>query len=104
MVAETSCPGIRGKETNGFLPRKEFRSLPHKPTIRTFNNRPSSVVTTGSGTDSIFARPGFSITSAFTEPVFLDPIHPYSPGQKAGGLSFNVFRLDFLAAPAANCD
>src|SRR3954465_3145361 len=64
IVAAISCPGMRGKVTNGFLPRKEFRSLPQRPTIRTFNNN-WSWLSAGWGMASIVASPGFLITSAF---------------------------------------
>src|SRR6266403_2599257 len=36
MVAATSWPGMRGNVTRGFVPRKEFKSLPQNPIIRTF--------------------------------------------------------------------
>src|SRR5207249_1516139 len=64
IVADTSWPGIRGKDTSGFNPRKEFKSLPQNPTIRTFNNS-SPGPTTGSGMASIDAWPGFCSRSAF---------------------------------------
>lgn len=64
IVAEISCPGTRGKETSGFKPRKEFRSLPHNPTIRTFSNK-FGRTGTGSGTISTDACPGLWSTSAF---------------------------------------
>jgi hypothetical protein len=58
IVAQTSCPRIRGKETSGLSPQKEFKSLPQNPTIRTFNSI-CSTLTPGSGMVSIAARPGF---------------------------------------------
>src|SRR5205085_4427675 len=64
VVAATSWPGMRGKVTMGFLPRKELRSLPHSPIILTLSNNLSPVVT-GSATDSTAASPGFLMTSAF---------------------------------------
>jgi hypothetical protein len=64
-VADTSCPGIRGKVTSGFRPRNEFRSLPQNPTIRTLSNN-SPGAATGLGTISREASPGFLSTSAFT--------------------------------------
>jgi hypothetical protein len=64
-VAETSCPGIRGKETSGFRPRKEFKSLPQNPTILTFS-RSSPVAATGSGAVWREAWPGPWSISAFT--------------------------------------
>ena len=54
IEAETSWPGIRGKDTSGLRPRKEFRSLPQKPTILTFKSRLLGVAT-GSGIDLISA-------------------------------------------------
>src|SRR5664279_5543965 len=68
MVAETSWPGMRGKETMGFNPRKEFRSLPQRPTIRTFKST-LPLDLDGSRTCSMAASPGLRITSAF----MLDP-------------------------------
>src|SRR5580700_6530396 len=35
IVAAISWPGIRGNWTMGFLTRKEFKSLPQRPTMRT---------------------------------------------------------------------
>jgi hypothetical protein len=64
-VADTSCPGIRGKVTSGFRPRNEFRSLPQNPTIRTLSNN-SPGAATGLGTISTDASPGLLSTSAFT--------------------------------------
>ena len=64
-VADTSCPGIRGKVTSGFRPRNEFRSLPQNPTIRTLSSN-SPGAATGLGTVSTDASPGFLSTSAFT--------------------------------------
>src|SRR4029077_4183111 len=56
-VADTSCPGIRGKVTSGFTPRKEFKSLPQRPTIRIFSKM-SLPPPTGSGIVSIDPCPG----------------------------------------------
>lgn len=67
-VADTSCPRIRGNVTSGFRPRNELRSLPQNPTIRTFSNN-SPGETTGLGTVSTDASPGFLSTSAFTREV-----------------------------------
>src|SRR6266478_8648169 len=64
MVAATSWPGMRGKVTRGFLPRKEFRSLPQSPTMRTFSKRFSGE-TTGSGMTPTSASPGFFMMRAF---------------------------------------
>jgi hypothetical protein len=43
------------------------------------------------------------MTSAFTEPVFLDPSHPYSPGQKRQKVESKVFR-EPSSAPRAPSD
>src|SRR6185312_17294803 len=62
-VAAVSWPGIRGNETSGFFPRKEFRSLPHIPTMRTFSSTCSGACV-GAGTASTAASPGLRMTSA----------------------------------------
>lgn len=56
--------GMRGNVTRGLLPRKEFRSLPHSPTMRTLSKSVSSEAT-GSAIDSTTASPDFLITRAF---------------------------------------
>src|SRR6476646_8854678 len=64
MVAATSCPGMRGNVTIGFFPRKELRSLPQSPIMRTLSRRFSPELT-GSVIDSTTASPGFFMTTAF---------------------------------------
>ena len=76
IVAETSCPGIHGNDTSGLRPRKEFKSLPQKPTMRTFNRRWFGA-TTGSGTVAISARPGALSTSALNSGSFPRLRSPY---------------------------
>src|SRR5437879_5284227 len=55
---------MRGKVTRGLLPRKEFKSLPQNPIIRTFSSR-FSEETDGSGMASSSATPGFRMMRAF---------------------------------------
>ena len=57
-------PGMRGNVTIGFFPRKEFRSLPQSPIMRTLSRRFSPELT-GSVIDSTTASPGFFMTTAF---------------------------------------
>ena len=78
MVAATSWPGMRGNVTIGFFPRKEFRSLPHRPTMRTCSRSPAADA--GSSTFSITASPGFLITKAFTKHA------PYRSSKDCNGM------------------
>src|SRR5882757_3990693 len=65
MVAATSCPSTRGKVTNGFLPRKVFRSVPQRPIIL-ICNKASRDVEEGSGMSISVALPGSCTATAFT--------------------------------------
>src|SRR6201987_1158364 len=65
MVAATSCPRTRGKVTNGFLPRKVFRSVPQRPIIL-ICNKASRDVDEGSGMSIRVALPGSCTAMAFT--------------------------------------
>src|SRR6266550_6073359 len=64
MVAATSCPMTRGKVTSGFLPRKVFRSVPHRPIIL-ICSKVSPEPLEGSGMSARVALPGSCTTTAF---------------------------------------
>src|ERR1700736_4885993 len=64
MVAATSWPSTRGKVTSGFLPRKVFRSVPHRPIIL-ICSKVSPEVLEGSGMSARVALPGSCTTTAF---------------------------------------